>query len=166
MQSNGKKKNGKVERFHSSIAEIFRCIKSRHDDLGIKDIFKLATSLYNSSIHTAHKRKPSAVFFALDDERVRSLDPEAMLQARDKMFDKVLLDLENYQRKTQAEHNKNREQEPKLTENEVVYVTRQGVKSKTQPKFIETKVKEDRGKTFIDSAGRKIHKENIKRIKT
>lgn len=51
--------NGIVERFHSTIAEIFRCIKSRHEKMSLKELFRLSVSHYNATIHSAHNMRPS-----------------------------------------------------------------------------------------------------------
>lgn len=82
---------------------------------------------------------------------------------KNKMFDEVILELEKRQKQALANHNKDREIETKLHENEIVYVARQGIKCKTKPKFEAVKVAEDKTKTFIDDKNRKLHKANMKR---
>lgn len=156
--------NGICEKFHNTIAELYRCIKPRHPELSTKQLFQVVVSLYNSTIHSAHKRKPASILYALEEDKIRSLDPEEMIKARNALFDEVLLELQKYKNKTISAHNKNREIEPKFEKNEIVFVARQGVKNKTQPKFLPVKVKEDRQKTFIDEDDRKIHKNNVKRL--
>lgn len=59
--------------------------------------------------------------------------------------------------------NKNREDEPKLAEDETVFIARQGIRNKVKNKFEPVKVKEERRKTFIDDKDRKIHKANLRR---
>lgn len=46
--------NGIVERFHSTIAEIYRCNKNNFDRLTSKSMWTLATSLYNTTISSVH----------------------------------------------------------------------------------------------------------------
>lgn len=60
-------------------------------------------------------------------------------------------------------HNKNKELEPTLKENESVFIARQGIKSKTQDKFKKGRVIKNHQKTFIDNLNRKIHKTKLKR---
>lgn len=58
--------NGIVERFHSTLSEIFRCIRSKYPkypDLSNKEIYKIATTLYNTTIHSATNLKPFEVFY-------------------------------------------------------------------------------------------------------
>lgn len=161
--SNRSEVNGIVERFHSTIAEIFRSIKSNYENLSAKELFKLSVSLYNSTVHSATKLKPIEIFYGIKDGEERPLDLKAILENRDKFFDEVVLELKKKQDQTTKNHNKNREQEPKLENDETVYVARQGIKSKTKPKYEAVKVFEDKTKTFIDVKNRKLHKANLKR---
>lgn len=162
--SNRSESNGIVERFHSTIAEIFRCIKSRHQNLSPKELFNLAVSHYNATIHSAHNMKPIEVFYAQRDGQLLPLDLAEMMKMKEKLYDEVVLQLEKKHKKDHENHNKSRESGPTLKENDVVYVERQGIRNKTKPAFEPVTVLEDREKTFIDSKGRKLHKENLKRI--
>lgn len=155
--------NGIVERFHSTLAEIFRCVKDRHADLTMNETFRLALTHYNGTIHSATKMRPIEVFFGIRSDEERPLNLELMLENRNKVFDEVIGELESKQRKDHDYHNATKEKEPELHEGEVVYLKRQGVKSKTQPQFLPVEVAENRRKTFIDTGGRKLHKENLKR---
>ena len=156
--------NGIVERFHSTVIEIFRCIKEKFENLSPKSLWQLAVAHYNATIHTAHKMKPASVFYAIKDEEVRPDKMSLILENKDKFFEEINLKLRDCQKKNIESHNKNCEEEPQLEEGKIVYVARQGIKSKTQPKFVAVKVTQDRSKTFLDKSNRKIHKANIKRI--
>lgn len=162
--SNSSEVNGIVERFHSTIAEIFRCTKSRHDNLSAKELFQLAVSHYNATIHSSHKMKPVEVLYGQKDGQLLPKNLDEILSQKQKLYDEIILELEKRQKKTLQNLNKNRETEPKLQENEVVYVARQGIKSKTKPKFEAVNVSQDRTKTFTDDKNRKLHKANLKRI--
>lgn len=155
--------NGIVERFHSTIAEIFRCIKDQYDNLSPKSLWQLATSHYNATIHSAHKLKPASVFYGIKHDEVRPEKLEAILENKEKFFEQVNLELEKTQKLNLENHNKNREKEPDLKTDECVYIARQGIKSKTQPKFLPVIVAQNNSKTFLDSKSRKLHKSNLKR---
>lgn len=161
--SNHSEVNGIVERFHSTISEIFRCIKDKHRDLQQKEIFKIALTHYNSTIHSATDLKPIEIFFGIKDDTDGRMNLEKILENRDKVFDEIVMKLEKKQKEHLKYQNKHREKEPKLEENEKIYVKRQGVKSKVKPPFDAVIVSEDRRKTFIDQKNRKLHKANIKR---
>jgi hypothetical protein len=154
--------NGIVERFHSTLSEIFRCIKNQHD-ISNKEIFKLALSHYNSTIHSATKLKPIEVFYGIKDGDERPLNLETIIENRNHVFDEVILQLQKTQNKDMDHHNKNREVEPELRSNEDHFIKRQGIRSKTKDKFQKIKVSRNNRKTFTDHKNRKLHKANLKR---
>lgn len=157
--------NGTVERFHSTIIEIFRCKKPDLTDLSDKEIFRLAVGLYNSTIHTSHNLKPMEVFYGIKDNEERPLNLETILENRNKLFDEIILELQKKQQKDLNCHNRSRQEEPQLSPNQDVFLKRQGIKSKTKSKFNKIKVLTQRRKTFMDTKNRKLHKSQIKRRK-
>jgi len=161
--SNHSEVNGIVERFHSTLAEIFRCIKHKHEGLSQTEIFKLALIHYNATIHSVTKMKPRELFFGIRENEERPLNLDLIIENRDRVFDKVIEELKKNQEKSLEYHNRDREKEPEFLDDETVFLKRQGVKSKTQPKFQNVKVTQNRRKTFVDSTGRKLHKANVKR---
>lgn len=98
--------NGIVERFHSTLTEIFLCIKDKYKDLSNKEIYKIATSLYNTTIHSATKLKPVEIFYGIKEGDERPMNLETILNNRNEMFDEIVYQLENHQKKTLDYHNK------------------------------------------------------------
>ena len=161
---NHSESNGTVERFHSTIAEIFRCIKTTYEDLNIKEIFNIACAQYNNSIHSAIKLKPREVFYGLKDEQERPLDIDLIIQNRNKIYDEVILAHDKTKKQNLQYHNRNRESEPEFQQDQVAFNKTQGIKQKTKPQYLPIRVVEDNGRTLEDDSGREIHKENLKRI--
>ena len=155
--------NGIVERFHSTLNEIFLCIKDRYNDLSDKEKYKISTTLYNSSIHSATKLKPVEVFYGIKEGEERPLNLDKILENRNKIFDEVIEQITTFQNKTIERHNKNRSDEPHFPENLAVYNKTQGIKSKKRRKFRKTNVKTNRRKTFTDYRNILIHKTKLKR---
>ena len=54
--------NGQVERCHSTIREIARCIKALNPDITVNNLIQEATHKYNSSIHSFTKQTPKAIY--------------------------------------------------------------------------------------------------------
>lgn len=123
--------NGTVERFHSTLAEIFRCIKPKYHDLTDKEIFKISATLYNNSIHSAIKMKPREVFYGVKDGEERPLDVAQMLQNRNKIYDEVIIQHEKTKQQNLACHNRTREEGPQPECNKTVYKKVQSIKKKT-----------------------------------
>lgn len=155
--------NGIVEIFHRTLSEIFLCMKQKFEDLSDKEIYKLATSLYNTTIHSVTKLKPIEVFFGIKEGEERPLNLETILENRNAIFDELILKLVQQQKKTNDYRNKSREHEPHLDTNESVYNKLQGIRNKKRQKYKKQKVRENRRKTFIDCRNIKLHKSKLKR---
>lgn len=162
--ANHSETNGIVERFHSTLAEIFRCIKGRHEDLSQKEKFLIACTQYNETIHSATKLKPREIFFGIKDQDVRPLDINEIIEKRNKLYEEVTLELSKTQKANLDQRNKHLENAPKLQENDQIYHKVQGIKNKTNEKYSEVHVKNDNTKTFIDDMNRRLHKMKIRRI--
>lgn len=161
--SNHSETNGTVERFHSTLSEIFLCIKPSYNDLTNKEIYRIATALYNSTIHAVTKLKPLEVFYGVKEGEERTLNLERILENRNHVFDEVVAKLEANQAKTIEARNRVREDAPKLKKREVIYNRIQGIRRKTKRRYKPQIVKKDRRKTYIDGRDIKLHKSKLKR---
>lgn len=163
--SNCSEVNGIVERFHSTLTEIFLCIKPKYSDLTNKEIYKIATSLYNTTLHTATKLKPIEVFFGIKEGDERPLNLERILENRNELFDEIVNQLQHHQRKTIESHNRRRVIEPILVPDQSVFNKVQGIRDKKKSKYKKQKVLRDRTKTFTDCRNIRIHKSKIKKLR-
>lgn len=136
--------NGTVERFHSTIAEIFRCIKPSYEDLTTKEIFYIDCTQYNNTIHSAIKMKQREAF---NDDQERPLDMELMVQNRNKVYDDIILAHDKSKKQNLNDYNKV-----------------QGIKKKNKPNYLPIIAVENKGRILVDDSGREIHKENLKGI--
>lgn len=161
--SNHSQVNGIVERFHSTISEIYRTNKHRYEELSNKEKFLIACALYNNTIHSATNLKPREVFYPhrIDDP----LGIDAIIAARDKVYTEVSLQLAKTQKTQHEYHNQAREEPPVLEPGTSVLQRTQGVKSKTKDPFHPTEVAIDRNQTYEDTKQRKLHKSKIRRIR-
>lgn len=161
--SNHSETNGTVERFHSTLSEIFLCIKPSYNDLTNKELYRIATALYNSTIHAVTKLKPLEVFYGVKEGEERTLNLERILENRNHVFDEVVAKIEANQAKTIEARNRVREDAPKLKRREVIYNRIQGIRRKTKRRYKPQIVKNNRRKTYIDSRNIKLHKSKLKR---
>jgi len=138
-------------------------VKEKYNELSAKEIYKISTTLYNSSIHNATKMKPIEIFFGIREGEERPMNLEKVLDQRNEIFDEVILKLQNFQQKVIAKHNLKRENDPEFNENDTIYNKRQGIKDKKKYKYKKVTVKENRRKSFIDEKFRRLHKSKVKR---
>lgn len=158
-------RNGLVEKFHSTLLEIFRSIEAKYKNLdnqmSKKEIFRIACALYNQSYHSAINMKPIQALYSLRNEN--QIPIEEILENQSKMYDKIILEYEQKRQKQLEAVNKNKEKAPTLLEGEVVQVKLGKRKSKLKNRYENVVVKENHEKTFLDQKGRKIHKMNLRR---
>lgn len=163
--ANHSETNGMVERFHSTLGEIFRCNKHKFENLCQKEKFLLACTMYNNAVHTSTKLKPREIFYGLKDGSERPLDIAKMVQARNCLYDEAILKMTESQKKQHDWHNRRREDPPPLEPDQNIYNRRQGIRTKTRELFENVEVDTDRHQTYIDDSGRKLHKGKLRRVK-
>lgn len=165
VPANHSETNGMVERFHSTVSEIYRCNGHKFENLSQKERFLISCTMYNNAIHTSTNLKPRELFYGIKDGSERPLDPGKMVEARDRLYDEAILKMTEAQRKQHCWHNKQREDPPFLEVDQDVYNTRQGVKSKTREKFEPVKVAIDNSQSYEDDTQRKLHKGRMRRVR-
>lgn len=147
--------NGQIERFHSTLAEIMRCLKTKQVHRSFDELLYSAVCEYNFTIHSVTKKRPLEIFFG----RNITTDPGEYDKSRqdniEKLKSKHATDLKNHNEK----RNKIKDYEP----GQIVFIkqnTRLG--SKLSPRYKKETVKENRHTTIITETGRIVHKSNIK----
>ena len=152
--------NGQVERLHSTILEIYRCLKAEFNELSVRELIYIAIDRYNNSIHSVTGKKPDEVFI----NRTESADFNTLLQAREK----INKDLRHLVRKRVIEKNRKmnrmRTSPRKFRRGEEVFVRIKNIKAKNKPLYKKEVVARDNKVTIVTEGGRKIHKAHIKNI--
>lgn len=147
--------NGQVERFHSTLSEIMRCLKTRQVHTSFVELLDRAVYEYNCSIHTATKKRPIDIFFG----RNISMDPNKLEQARKENIET----LKKTQQSDLKQHNKSRQPVKQYNPGDSVYVkVNKRLGSKLSNRFKKEIVKENRSTTILTEAGRIVHKSNIR----
>lgn len=164
IPANHSESNGMVERFHSTIAEIFRCTKPQYPDLNDKEVFLIFCTLYNNTIHSTTEHKPREIFFGLKDGQERPLNIDQMVKEKNKFYQEISEVNKKTQTKDLNYHNKKREQPPQIQEDSEAFKRVQGIKRKTKEMYLPVRIIQNNDNIATDDSGREIHKENIKRI--
>lgn len=137
--------NGQVEKFHSTLLEIARCVKAQQQISEVKDLILLAAYKYNRTIHSVVDSKPIEI--------LQNCPAEKFGEIRDKLIRAQNLVL-------------NRLNEKRITKTyqpgERVFLRRnKRLGSKFEKVFVEKIVERDLG-TTVQIEGRKIHKSNLR----
>lgn len=153
--------NGIVERFHSTITEIYRIQKNVHPTWSCLDLMRTSVEKYNCTIHSVIKLTPKEALLGKNSES-NVITPEELENTRKKMYDEIIVRIQEAQQKQMK--NYKGVDPPNLTSEQIVYTKDKIIKAKHKNRFKKTKVQTDHKVTFTDAEGRKKHKDNIKNI--
>jgi hypothetical protein len=152
--------NGTIERVHSTVIEIVRCLQDEYKDLTTKELINIAVDRYNNSIHSVTQQKPSDIFLG----RIQRINYQKLADFQNKINEDLIERLKRSQETKLARENTNRS-EPKTFElGDTIYTANKQIKSKDKPKFRRETVAEDNNVTITTTSGRRIHKAQIKNL--
>jgi len=137
--------NGQVERFHSTLAEIARCLKIER---GIKDtveLILLATIEYNKSIYSVINKRPI--------DEIHSSTIELNTEIRDKVLNAQSIQIERL--------NKTRQDRNFHVGDWVLVKSNKKLGNKLSNLYSEEIIEADLGTTVLIK-GRVVHKDNLK----
>lgn len=147
--------NGQVERFHSTLAEIMRCLKQEEICRNFEELLEKSVNEYNHSIHSTIDRKPVDIFFG----RTVDFSPGSYDRTRQTNMEKI----KEKQQKDMKYHNKKRKDFKAYIPGQTIFVKiNKRLGTKLTEKYKEEIVKEDRNSTVVTENGRIVHKKFIR----
>lgn len=137
--------NGQVERFHSTLQELARCLKEERQISDTAELILLATLEYNKTIHSVTLEKPEDAFHSSDVA----------------LRDSIKTRLFNAQNRQLAFFNKKRH-ERKFNVGDVVWVKQnRRLGNKLSRRYVKRKIEADLGSTVVIK-GKIVHKDNLR----
>lgn len=137
--------NGQVERFHSTLAELARCMKLDRRINDTIELIMLATAEYNKSFHSVTGKKPIDV--------IAFSCPDQIKQIADRLVKAQQVQLER--------HNEDRQDRVFSVGQAVMVKNNKRLGNKLTPLCSEQRVQADLGTTVLIE-GRVVHKDNIR----
>lgn len=137
--------NGQVERFHSTLSEIARCLKEERHIEDTVELILLASIEYNKTIHSVIENKPVDVLFrstAIPLEHTKS----RLMKSQDRQLEF---------------HNKNRKGRQFEVGDKVFIKKNKRLGNKLTSRFVSGRIEADLGSTVL-IRGRIVHKDNIR----
>lgn len=107
--------NGQIERFHSTLSEIMRCLKAENIHTTFSELLHRSLFEYNNSIHSTINRKPVEAFFG----RRVGTNPEDTEREREEVIQR----LKAKQVEDRNYHNR-KKHHPKLTNQDSIFSLR------------------------------------------
>lgn len=147
--------NGQIERFHSTLSEIMRCLKTENVHASFSELLHRSVYEYNNSVHSTIKKKPVEAFFGKRvniDQRDTEKEREETIQ---RLKEKQVEDI-NY-------HNKKKSPPKTYETGQTIFVKEnKRIGTKLSRTYRQEIVKEDKNTTVITESGKTIHKNNIR----
>jgi len=135
--------NGQIEKAHSTLTEIARCIKDELNLVDYSEIIIKAAQEYNMTIHSNIPILQYLLYNKIEHVTI----PQLLKQAQEKMLDS---------------HKKGRKEKDFLV-GEVIYEKKLLERNKLNSRYKKQVVKENfHSKVIINNRNRTIHKDNIK----
>lgn len=148
-----------MERFHSTLLEIFRCLKAEHKDLRLNELITLATDRYNNTVHSVTNKKPVDIFF----NRAERINYQNLQNFRRKLNKQVKKSIKERQKATLERHNAKHRAVPKeYKAGDVVHIRNKQIKAKHKPLYKKAVVNKNNRVTVQTDTGKRIHKTHIK----
>lgn len=149
--------NGIVERFHSTLIELYRTLHAKFKDLGLNEVMNILTDIYNNTFHSAINQKPRDVVF----NKTNVTNSEEIARNFDKIQSAIKIELNKRKEAHENKYAKNQMPKP-LEADDTKYVRIGQRQTKDQPLYKLSTVKSDNELTFVDENDVKIHKNRIK----
>jgi Reverse transcriptase (RNA-dependent DNA polymerase)/RNase H-like domain found in reverse transcriptase/Integrase zinc binding domain len=147
--------NGQVERFHSTLSEIMRCLKAEDIDRNFEELLERSVNEYNHTVHSTTGKKPVVLFLG----RIPNVNPENYEKARLSNIEK----LKSKQEKDMDFHNKKRTEIKTYEPGDTIYVKHnKRLGSKLTFRYKKEVVKKNNNSTVVTTANRLVHKSLIR----
>lgn len=152
--------NGQVERLHSTIIEIYRCLRVEYPNLSVKELIEICVDRYNNTIHSTTKKRPRDLFF----NRNIGANYENLLSIQNKINTDLRHLLKRNMGVRKARMNRRRQSPKKYRKGDRIYVAIKTIQGKNKALYRKEIVEKDNRVTVLTRSGRKIHKEHIKNL--
>lgn len=149
--------NGIVERFHSTLIELYRTLHAKYKDLTLDEVMNILTDTYNNTFHSVINQKPREVVF----NKTNTTNSEEIARNFYKIQSAIKIELN---KRKEAYENKfgNNETPKTLNLNDEKYIKIAQRQTKDKNLYKISTVKSNEEFTFTDSNDIKIHKNRIK----
>lgn len=167
--------NGTLERFHSTLIEHLRVLRSKQpNEKSIINLMPYAVLGYNNSFHSVTKQKPISVINGhLDTKDPFDIEVNQVLlnnyienhKEKTKLIYEKIHEISQHQKeKTITKRNESREKEPDIQPQTKIY-KKVATRNKLTPKYTPEIVVQQNVKTISTNKSAAISKQNIKRPK-
>lgn len=147
--------NGQIERFHSTLSEIMRCLKSEGTHLNLSELLDKSIFEYNNTVHSTLGKRPVDAFFG----RKSHGNPKE----RENDIAKMIKQIKDKQASDMNYHNCNRGVPKEYKVGETIFVkVNKRLGTKLSKNYKQETVKENRHTTVLTNSGRIVHKDNIR----
>lgn len=150
--------NGTIERVHSTIVEMLRCLREEFPDLTIKELINITVDRYNNTVHSVTKKKPADIFFG----RTERINYQKLNNFKELVNNDLRNEIARNQKNKLYRENL-KKQKPKIySQGDIVFKKNKQIKGKDKPIFIKQTVGKDNNVTITTTNNKIIHKSHLK----
>lgn len=150
--------NGTIERVHSTIVEMLRCLREEFPDLSIKELINITVDRYNNTIHSVTKKKPADIFFG----RTERINYQNLIDFKEIVNHDLRNEIARNQKIQLYRQNAKKTKPKTYSPGEVVFKKNKQIKGKDKPIFIKQTVSQNNKVTVTTTDNKKIHKSHLK----
>lgn len=150
--------NGTIERVHSTIIEMLRCIREEYPDFSIKELLNITVDRYNNTVHSVIKKKPVDIFFG----RTERINYQNLTNFKEVVNNDLRNEIARNQKIQLYRQNAKRQKPKTFNVGDVVFKKNKQIKGKDKPLFIKQTVQKDNKVTITTTDNKRIHKSHLK----
>lgn len=150
--------NGTIERVHSTIIEMMRCLREEYPDFSVKELINITVDRYNNTVHSVIKKKPADIFFG----RTERINYQNLVDFKEIVNNDLKNEIARNQKIQLYRQNTKKQKPKKYCCGDVVFKRNKQIKGKDKPLFVRQTVGKDGEVTITTAENKKIHKSHLK----
>lgn len=150
--------NGQIERLHSTLTEIYRCIKTDGNTSSVRTRLRLSVEKYNNSIHSVINMTPHEALLGRKGNFQQPLNANEIREKNDAL---ILSKLKMNQDKKRIYQNKKRSSPVEYKEGDLALLKNKQIISKHVNPKKEITIKANQKVTVLDPNDHKFHKSDL-----
>lgn len=150
--------NGTIERVHSTVIEMLRCLHEEYPDYTLKELVNITVDRYNNTVHSVTRKKPVDIFFG----RTERINYQNLANFKEVVNNDLRKEIARNQKIQLYRQNAKKKKPKNYSSGDIVFKKNKQIKSKDKPLFVKQVVGKDNNVTITTTENKRIHKSHLK----